>query len=109
MPLQADTTFTTQSRAWEWLEGGYHYPNHGRLHRVIMAHYRARGVTSEAKLWELVHRWKRIKGLEITRQLGMQRKFRLSADGTSPWPCSLDEHAQAWRAVGAVRDEQYVN
>lgn len=44
-------------------EGRYHYPNHGALHRAIMAHYRARGVTSEAKLWDLVYRWKRTKGL----------------------------------------------
>jgi len=46
-------------------EGRYHYPNHSALHRAIVAHYRARGVTSEAKLWELVHRWKRIKGLRL--------------------------------------------
>lgn len=43
-------------------EGGYYYPNHSALFRQIRAHYRARGVTSEQKLSDLVFRWVRTKG-----------------------------------------------
>lgn len=46
-------------------DAGYTYPNHSELHRAIEAHYRARGVTSERKLFALVLRWKATKGLKF--------------------------------------------
>lgn len=35
----------------------------GAIRRAVIAHYRARGVTSERKLSELAHRWRLQKGM----------------------------------------------
>lgn len=53
---------------------GYVYQNHSALNRAIEAHYRARGVASEWKLSELVHRWKRQKGLRFPSTVGAPTK-----------------------------------
>jgi hypothetical protein len=53
---------------------GFDYVDHSALHRAIMAHYRARGVTSESKLWELVYRWKRTKGPRAPVQPGQSHE-----------------------------------